>query len=117
MAEAVVFLNYRRSDAALAAQALYLQLRERFGSRSLFMDVNSIAWGARWPERIASQLRRASIVLPIVGENWLKAADDHGRRRLDDPKDWVRLELAEALRRRAQVLPILLARRHPNAAA
>jgi len=108
MAEPFVFLNYRRSDAGLAAQALYLQLRERFGSRSLFMDVNSIAWGARWPERIASQLRRANIVLPIVGENWLKAADDHGRRKLDDPKDWVHLELAEALRRRARVLPILL---------
>ena len=75
MAEPLVFLSYRRSDAAIAAQALYLQLRERFGSRSLFMDVNSITWGAPWPERLASRLRRASIVVPVIGENWLTAAD------------------------------------------
>jgi pterin-4a-carbinolamine dehydratase len=108
MADPFVFLNYRRSDAAVAAQALYLQLSERFGSRFLFMDVNSIEWGARWPDRIASQLRRANIVLPVIGEKWLPAADQYGRRRLDDPNDWVRLELSLSLRQRAQILPILL---------
>ena len=108
MIEPFVFISYRRSDAAIAAQGLYRQLQERFGSRALFMDANSIEWGARWPDRIASRLRRATIVLPVIGEKWLLATDQYGRRRLDDPRDWVHLELLESLRQRSQVLPILL---------
>ena len=87
MTEPFVFLNYRRSDAAVVAQALYLQLRERFGSRSLFMDVNSIAWGTHQPERIAARLRWAIILLPVIGDKWLAAPDVYGRRRLDEPSD------------------------------
>jgi hypothetical protein len=75
---------------------------------SAVLDANSIEWGARWPDRIASRLRRATIVLPVIGEKWLLATDQYGRRRFDDPKDWVHLELLESLRQRSQVLPILL---------
>lgn len=108
MGEPFVFMNYRRSDASLVAQALYLQLRERFGSRRLFMDVNTIEWGDRWPERISSELRRANVVIAIIGPNWLTTADQYGRRLLDDPADWVRTEIATALRQRAHVMPILV---------
>ena len=72
------------------------------------MDVHAIDWGDHWPERISSQLRRATTVMVIMGRNWLTAADQYGRRLLDDPADWVRREIAEALRRRATVMPVLL---------
>ena len=104
----LVFLNYRRSDSSIVAQALYLQLRQRFGSRQLFMDVNSIAWGEKWPKRIQSRLEKANIALALIGSGWLKAADQFGRRLLDDPDDWVRMELTDALRKGVRVLPILI---------
>jgi pterin-4a-carbinolamine dehydratase len=104
----LAFVNYRRSDSSMVAQALYLQLRQRFGSRQLFMDVNSIAWGDKWPTRIRSRLERATVVIALIGPRWLKAADRFGRRLLDDPDDWVRLELIEALQHGARVLPILI---------
>jgi pterin-4a-carbinolamine dehydratase len=102
------FISYRREDSAALAQALYLQLRSRFGSGQLFMDVNSIPPGSRWPGRITSQLERATVVLALMGAEWLKASDEYGRRRLDDAGDWVRLELATALRQRTPVLPVVI---------
>ena len=91
------FLSYRRSDAEWVAQSLYVQLRSRFGPGQLFMDVNSIEPGSRWPDRLRDELASSTIVVALVGPGWLRAADEFGRRRLDDPDDWVRCELAAAL--------------------
>ena len=91
------FLSYRRSDAEWVAQSLYVQLRSRFGPGQLFMDVNSIEPGSRWPDRLRDELASSTIVVALVGPGWLQAADEFGRRRLDDPDDWVRCELGAAL--------------------
>ena len=91
------FLSYRRSDAEWVAQSLYVQLRSRFGPGQLFMDVNSIEPGSRWPDRLRDELASSTIVVALVGPGWLRAADEFGRRRLDDPDDWVRCELGAAL--------------------
>src|SRR4249919_2952657 len=104
----LAFISYRRSDVGPLAQVLYLQLRSRFGSGQLFMDVNSIQAGSRWPARIKSQLDRASVMLALMGSDWLTASDEFGRRRLDDPADWVRLELTSALQRRVPVVPVVI---------
>ena len=92
------FLSYRRSDAEWVAQSLYVQLRSRFGPGQLFMDVNSIEPGSRaQPDRLRDELASSTIVVAIVGPGWLRAADEFGYRRLDDPDDWVRCELGAAL--------------------
>ena len=105
---ALAFLSYRRDDTSQVAQALYLQLKEQFGSGQLFMDVNSIRAGEAWPERIRRKLEEATLVLPLIGPGWLRAADKYGRRRIDDDNDWVRNELIGALQRRIPIVPIVI---------
>src|SRR5215813_4338981 len=103
----LAFLSYRRDDTGALAQGLYLQLKARFGSGQLYMDVNSIPSGSQWPTRIQAALRRASVVLALIGPKWLKVSDRYGRRRLDAEQDWVRLELATALVADTPIIPVL----------
>ncbi|MCU1347998.1 MAG: hypothetical protein JWO56_1028 [Acidobacteria bacterium] len=87
MMSALAFISYRRDDTSQIAQALYLQLKELFGSGQLFMDVNSIRVGEAWPADVRKRLDEATVVLALVGPGWLTAADKNGRRRIDDPGD------------------------------
>ncbi|HEY6138538.1 MAG TPA: 4a-hydroxytetrahydrobiopterin dehydratase [Thermoanaerobaculia bacterium] len=104
---ALAFISYRRDDTSQVAQALYLQLKEQFGSGQLFMDVNSIRSGEAWPARIRRRLEAATVVLVLIGAGWL-ATDKKGRRRLFDRTDWVRNEVLYALRHRIKVVPIAI---------
>jgi len=106
---AKAFINYRRSDAAQAAQALHAQLRERFGPTHVFLDVSAILPGARWPARLREALNDADVLLSVIGPRWLTAANQYGQRRLDDENDWVRSEIAFALVRQKPVIPLLVA--------
>ena len=103
-----LFISYRRSDAMEAVRALYFQLRLRFGSRQVFMDVSAITSGSIWAERLRGALHKASVVLVVIGPDWLRAADEFGRRRLDTPDDWVRLEIESALDAGKTVIPLLI---------
>jgi hypothetical protein len=72
------------------------------------MDTATINPGQEWPSRIEQAIRGASVVLVLIGPRWL-AAEANGRRRIDDPEDWVRLEIEAALRRaEIAVVPVLL---------
>ncbi len=104
----LAFLSYRRSDSAAQAQALYVQLKARYGSGQLYMDANSIDTGAKWPVVIASALSRATVILALVGPQWLTSSDEYGRRRLDSKSDWVRRELEHAMRSDVSVIPVLI---------
>ena len=53
-------------------------------------------------------LARADDVIAMIGPNWSNVGDDDGNRRLDDPNDFVRIEIAAALQRDIPVIPILL---------
>ena len=101
----LAFISYRRDDSAQISQGLYFQLKARFGSGQLFMDVNSVMVGQPWPARIQTRLQKASVVLAVIGPGWLTAADKFGRRKLDAPTDWVREELSVAL---SDGIPIIL---------
>lgn len=100
------FISYRRSDSAQAARALHFQLRLRFGSSQVFMDVSAINPGDVWPDRLKRALDQATVVLAVIGPQWLTAADRYGRRRLDDPADWVHRELQMALAAGKQIVPL-----------
>lgn len=106
---AIAFINYRRSDTQQAAQALYAQLRTRFGPTRVFLDVGAILPGAIWPNRLREALTEATVILSIIGPRWLTAANEYGQRRLDDPNDWVRNELVFAITNEKPIVTILVA--------
>src|SRR5438067_10074126 len=93
-----IFISYRREDTAGYAGRLYDGLAAHFGSDRVFMDVQGIEPGVDFVEAIERALSSCEILIVLIGKDWL-AADSAGRRRLDDPADFVRLETASALAR------------------
>jgi len=104
----LAFLNYRRDDAGAAAQAIYAQMKVHFGSGQLFMDLNSMPAGCEWPSHLRQRVEQATGMLVLIGERWLRVADQWGRRRIDLPDDWVAAEIATALDRGIPVIPVLI---------
>lgn len=102
------FISYRRDDTRWPANSLRAALAERFGPASVFMDTATIAPGQEWPTRIEQAIRGCSVVLVLIGQRWLER-DSSGRRRIDDPGDWVRLEVEAGLRQAdAATVPVLV---------
>jgi hypothetical protein len=103
-----IFLSYRRADTAGHAGRLVADLRKRFGENSVFHDIEIIPAGADFIEAIDEAIRHCQVLLILIGNTWLDEQDGEGRRRLGDPHDFVRLEIATALRRGIKVLPVLV---------
>ena len=103
-----IFISYRRSDSEGEAGRLSDLLTHRFNDKSVFMDVDSIQPGRDFRKAIDESIQACSVVLTLIGPNWLDAHDDCGGRRLDAPNDYVRLEIAAALHRDIPVIPVLL---------
>lgn len=103
-----VFISYRRSDAQQAALGLYFRLRLSFGSSATFMDVGAITPGEKWPDRLQRAVHCANVMVAVIGPGWLTAADAYGRRRLDQPEDWVRRELELAIAHGKTIVPLLV---------
>jgi AAA ATPase domain/TIR domain len=104
-----VFISYRREETAYPAGWLFDRLADRFGHDQIFKDVDSIELGDDFVEVITSAVGSCDVLLALIGEQWLTITDEQGRRRLDDPNDFVRLELEAALTRNVRVIPILVA--------
>jgi formylglycine-generating enzyme required for sulfatase activity len=102
-----IFVSYRRQDitARALAHGIVQYLSREFGSRNVFIDVDMGA-GTKFPEMLEMRLADCKVLLALIGPGWLNAQDDEGRRRLDDPEDWVRLEISRALDRKITVIPI-----------
>jgi hypothetical protein len=83
-------------------------LADHFGSSQIFKDVDSIELGDDFVEVITSAVGACDVLLAVIGQEWLTITDEHGRRRLDNPDDFVRLEIEAALSRRVRVIPILV---------
>ena len=103
-----IFLSYRRQDAAPYARLLQSQLRERFPGVRVFMDLDSIEAGLDFAEVIGEAVDSCAVLMALIGRQWATLADEQGRRRLDDPDDWVRFEIRAALERRVRVIPVLV---------
>lgn len=103
------FVSYRRDEATWPARILSDELARRFGSERVFMDYDSIDAGQTWTARIETAIRGASVVLVLMGPRWADATAPDGTRRLEDPGDWVRLEVEAALGNEdTAVVPVLL---------
>jgi pterin-4a-carbinolamine dehydratase len=103
-----IFVNYRQSDSQHAAMAIASILKHSFAEGEVFIDRSSILGGRDWPNSISNALESAQVLVAVLGEDWLRSWDGHGRRRIDHPKDWVRLELSRAFERGIPVVPVLL---------
>jgi hypothetical protein len=102
-----IFISYRRAESRDLAGRLYDRLASRFGDAQVFMDVGTIALGADFTKVITKAVGNCQVLLAVIGPHWLSVTGEDGRRRLDDPDDIVRLEIAAALERDILVIPIL----------
>ena len=102
-----VFINYRRDQTGDFAGRLHDRLRAAFGRNKIFMDVDNIPVGLDFAEYLQSQVAACDAMLSIIGRKWSNAMDENGQRRLDDPNDFVVIEIAAALARDIPVVPVL----------
>jgi hypothetical protein len=100
-----IFLSYRRDDASGHAGRLYDALSARFGAENVFMDIDTIDLGADFVEVITEAVASCDVLIALLGQQWLSATDAEGRRQLDNPDDFVRIELEAALERDVFVIP------------
>ena len=112
-----VFISYRRDDSAASAGRLYDRLRERFGVEHVFRDVDIIAPGAEFASVIAERIGQCDALIAVIGRDWLVAKDSDGKHRLDNPDDFVKTEIREALDCKKLVIPALVEGAHMPKAA
>ena len=103
-----VFISYRREETAYPAGWLYDRLDERFGDAQVFKDVDSIPLGDDFVAAITTAVGSCDVLLALIGDEWVTITDERGKRRLDDPHDFVRLEIEAALARNVRVIPVLV---------
>ena len=104
-----IFISYRRDDSGGQAGRLFDHLTRSFGNDNVFMDVDDLELGENFEPALQKAVNGCDIMLAVIGRDWLDCTDPKtGGRRLDDPRDWVRIETAEALRRNISVVPVLV---------
>jgi WD40 repeat protein len=103
-----VFISYRRDDSAGFAGRIYDRLKERLGRADVFFDVDNIEPGVDFVEVLSERVGACDALVAIIGKNWLSSANADGGWRLDDPHDYVRIEVEAALARNVRVIPALI---------
>jgi hypothetical protein len=102
-----LFISYRRQDAPGIAGRIYDRLRDHFGREAVFMDLDSIPFGVDFREHLQKAVGERDILIAVIGPRWAGDVTD-GHRRLDDPKDFVRIEIETALEQNIPVIPVLI---------
>ena len=101
-----IFISYRRSDSITISGRIYDRLAAAFGDRSVFKDVDDIPLGADFRAVLDNEVATSDVQLVIIGSNWLNVTDERGQQRLQDPNDFVRIEVESGLKRGNNVLVI-----------
>jgi hypothetical protein len=101
-----IFISYRREEAVGVAGRVYDRLQAHFGPDAVAFDVDTIPAGVDFREHIAALLGECEVMLVVIGERWLEGGP--GRRRLDEPGDFVRFEVETALTRGITIIPLLV---------
>jgi HEAT repeat protein len=105
-----IFICYRRVDSEFAAQAIHERLVSHFGQDAVFLDVDSIPPGQDFHGILNEMVAQCDLLLAVIGDHWLNVLDEAGQRRLDNPDDFVRIEIEAALSRDIPVIPVLIGR-------
>ncbi len=103
-----VFISYRREDSGGYAGRIYDRLRSRLGQGNVFFDVDRIPPGRDFVDVLSERVGSCNALIAILGKHWITSADGQNRQRLDDPSDFVRIEIEAALRRNVPVIPVLV---------
>jgi hypothetical protein len=103
-----IFISYRREDSSGWVGHLARLLQDQFRADEVFMDSHTIEPGMDFVDVLATHLRSCDVLLAVIGPHWLTAQDRGGRHRLEDPTDYVRLEITAALERDIRVIPVLV---------
>jgi hypothetical protein len=103
-----IFISYRREDNPAWARLVHNRLSQHFSQSEIFMDVDTIEPGIDFVEAIEESVGSCDVLIAMIGAHWLSAVDPQGGRRLDNPEDSVRLEIATALMRKIRVIPVLV---------
>jgi TIR domain len=103
-----IFISYRRQETAYPAGWLFDRLVDHYGAGQVFKDIDSIEPGDDFVDVIATAVASCDVLLALIGSHWLDARDDAGNRRIDNPADFVRLEIEAAISRRVRLVPVLV---------
>src|SRR5215472_10771622 len=102
-----VFISYRRDDSSGYAHAIHARLVQQFSQNQVFMDVDTLEPGVDFVHAIEKAVGECDVLVALIGKRWL-GMEPNGRTRLDNEKDYVRLEVSTALARGIRVIPVLV---------
>jgi len=103
-----VFISYRREDSGGFAGRIYDRLTNKLGRENVFFDVDAIPPGLDFVDVLSDRVGKCDALVAVIGKHWVASADSQNRRRLDDPSDFVRVEIEAALQRNVPVIPVLV---------
>jgi hypothetical protein len=103
-----IFISYRRSDSADVTGRIYDRLIQQFGRDKVFKDVDSIPLGVDFRKHLNQVVSGCNILLAVMGNQWLETKDSQSKRRIDNPRDHVRIEIESALQSGVPVIPTLV---------
>lgn len=104
-----IFISHRHSDTQSDCHRIKSDLQKIFGKDQVFLDIENLEPGIRFAEAIERTLAQSKVVLVVIGPDWLDVTNEKGEKRLFDPKDWVRREIAASLNSTGtRVIPVLV---------
>ena len=102
-----IFVSYRHDENTLHAGWIYDRLAREFGQENVFLD-HTIQPGDDFVQVLIEKVKSCDVLLAVIGKSWLSVTDSEGRSRIQNPEDFVAIEIGEALRRGVRVIPILV---------
>lgn len=105
-----IFISYRRSDTGFGADRVHEAALDYVSDPAdVFMDIDGIPPGVDFVDFISDRVAECDVLFALIGRDWLNASHpETDKRRLDDPDDFVRIEIASALSRNIPVVPVLM---------
>lgn len=103
-----VFLCYRTDDALDLSGRLYDRLALAYGADRVFRDTDSMPAGVEYKQHILEQVSRSCVLIVVIGPHWLSIKDEDGSRKLEEPRDILRAEIATALKREIPIIPVFV---------
>jgi hypothetical protein len=103
-----VFISYRREDSSGSARGIYDRLARRMGRKNVFFDVDNIPPGVDFVDTLSERVGKCDALIAVIGADWVSSVDKDNRRRIENPHDFVRIEIEAALERGIRVIPVLV---------